>query len=163
MSSRAMKKTIVILLCATLLAATSGCASALGEEKRSARSIDELLLFFPSKHPEGDWNPADLEFVDVSFTADDKTRLHGWYCPCEKPRATVLVAHGNAGNIAGRAEWLRLLQSRLRVSAFMFDYRGYGRSEGVPTVEGVLKDARAARKQLARLAKVKETDMILMG
>lgn len=126
-------------------------------------SIDELLLFFPSKYPAGNWNPVDLRFEDVWFAAEDQTRLHGWYCPCANPRATILIAHGNAGNIAFRAPLLRWLQARMRVSALIFDYRGYGRSEGVPTVEGALQDARAARAKLGELAGIKDSDMLLMG
>ncbi|MEX1027583.1 MAG: alpha/beta hydrolase [Candidatus Paceibacterota bacterium] len=127
------------------------------------RSLDELLLFFPSKHPAGNWAPDNLRFKDVWFTAEDETRVHGWYCPCDNPRATILIAHGNAGSVASRARWLRYLQSRMRVSTFMFDYRGYGRSEGVPTVEGAIQDARAAREKLRELAKIKDSEMLLMG
>lgn len=127
------------------------------------RSIDELLLFFPSKFPEGNWKPANLQYQDVWFSAADRTRLHGWYCPCDNPRAIVLIAHGNAGHLASRAPWLQYLQSQARVSAFMFDYRGYGRSEGVPTAEGVLADARAARAKLCELAGVNNGDIVLMG
>jgi fermentation-respiration switch protein FrsA (DUF1100 family) len=122
-----------------------------------------LFLFFPTKYPEGDWSPRDLQFEDVWFTAADGTRLHGWYCPCEHARATILMAHGNAGHVALRASWLRYLQSEMRVATFMFDYRGYGRSEGVPTVEGVLQDAWAARAKLCELANVTDADMLLMG
>jgi uncharacterized protein len=126
-------------------------------------SIDELLLFFPAKYPVGNWTPRDLRFEDVWFSAEDKTRLHGWYCPCESPRATVLIAHGNAGHVASRAAWLKYLQSKARVATFMFDYRGYGRSEGVPTVEGALLDATAARAQLRKLARIEDSEMLLMG
>ncbi len=45
----------------------------------------------------------------------------------------------------------------------MFDYRGYGRSEGAPTVEGAIQDAQAARSKLCELAAVKESEMFLMG
>jgi fermentation-respiration switch protein FrsA (DUF1100 family) len=45
----------------------------------------------------------------------------------------------------------------------MFDYRGYGRSEGTPTVEGAIQDATAARAKLCELAVVKESEMLLMG
>jgi fermentation-respiration switch protein FrsA (DUF1100 family) len=126
-------------------------------------SIDELLLFFPSKHPAGNWAPDDLRFENVWFTAEDQTRLHGWYCPCENARAVILIAHGNAGSIASRASLLRYLQKSTRVATLMFDYRGYGRSEGVPTVEGVLQDARAARTKLCQLARIKDSEMLLMG
>ncbi len=126
-------------------------------------SLDELLLFLPSKHPSGNWKPQDLRFDDVWFSAEDKTRLHGWYCPCDNPRATILIAHGNAGHVASRAPWLKYLQSTARVATFMFDYRGYGRSEGVPTVEGVLLDAKAARAKLRELARIDDSAMLLMG
>ncbi len=127
------------------------------------QSIDELLLFFPSKFPAGDWNPKDLRFKDVFFSADDETKLHGWYCPCNNPRAVLLLAHGNGGHIASRTPWLRYLQNRARLSVFIFDYRGYGRSEGTPTVEGAIQDATAARAKLRELAAVKDSEMLLMG
>jgi fermentation-respiration switch protein FrsA (DUF1100 family) len=132
--------------------------------KRTAGpSLDERLLFYPSKYPEGDWKPKGLNFEDVWFDADDGARLHGWYCPCDRPRAVVLFAHGNAGNLSHRAPLMQYLQKDLRVSALIFDYRGYGRSEGVPTVKGVLKDGRAARTLLARRAGIKESQIVLMG
>lgn len=126
-------------------------------------SLDELLLFFPAKYPRGDWDPKGLRFQDVFFESQDGTKLHGWYCPVEKPRAMVLIAHGNAGHVASRAAWLRYLQTQLNVSTLMFDYRGYGRSEGRPTVEGVIQDATAARKKLCELAGVQQAEILLMG
>ena len=128
-----------------------------------APSIDELLLFFPSKFPSGEWNPQDLQFQDVYFAAEDETKLHGWYCSVTNPRAVILVAHGNAGHVASRARWLRYLQTQARVSVFMFDYRGYGRSEGTPTVEGAIQDATAARAKLCELAAIEDSEMLLMG
>jgi fermentation-respiration switch protein FrsA (DUF1100 family) len=127
------------------------------------QTLDELLLFYPSKYPDGDWKPKGLSFEDVSFKAEDGTRLHGWYCPCEKPRAIVLFAHGNAGNLSQRSGRMQYFQKQLRVTALIFDYRGYGRSEGVPTVEGILQDARAARTVLARRTAVPESQIVLMG
>ena len=62
-----------------------------------------------------------------------------------------------------RARWLTYLQSQARVATFMFDYRGYGRSEGVPTVAGALLDAQAARAKLRELARVEDSEMVLMG
>ncbi len=113
------------------------------------QTLDELLLFFPSKYPEGDWKPKGLNFEDVWFRADDGTCLHGWYCPCDNPRAIVLYAHGNAGNLSHSKSLIQYFHDDLRVTVLIFDYRGYGRSEGVPTAEGILKDARAARTLLA--------------
>ena len=141
----------------------SASPSGNGSTTRSFRTIDELLLFFPAKFPEGNWQPENLKYEDVFFEAADKTRVHGWYCPCERPRAVILIAHGNAGHVAHRAGWLRYLQTEARVTTLMFDYRGYGRSEGKPTVPGVLQDARAARAKLCELAEVKDSEVLLMG
>lgn len=133
------------------------------EPGNDMRSVDELLLFFPSKHPDGDWNPNGLQFQDVDFVSEDNVKLHGWYCPAAKPKGSVLVSHGNAGNIAYRAQWIAYLQTTCRLNVFMYDYRGYGRSKGKPTVEGALKDARAARAKLCELASIKDEDILLMG
>jgi fermentation-respiration switch protein FrsA (DUF1100 family) len=128
-----------------------------------AQSLDEVVLFQPTKFPVGNWTPEGLTFEDVYFSADDGVRLHAWYCPHEKPRAFVLYAHGNAGNLSDRAGVLRLLHDRLSLAVLIFDYRGYGRSEGAPTVEGALKDARAARKCLAQRAGIPEAEVVLLG
>ena len=127
------------------------------------QSLHETLLFFPSKFPTGDWSPAGLEVEDCWFTAQDGTRLHGWYVEHPNPRAVVLYAHGNAGNVAQWAGVLRLLHKRFHVSVMIFDYRGYGRSEGVPTIKGTLLDIRAARLHLAELANVAPEEIVLWG
>lgn len=127
------------------------------------QSLDERLLFIPSKYPRGNWKPSGLNFRDVFFTAKDGTKLHGWYCPAENPRAVVLISHGNAGHVADRARWLRFFQKEARISVFLYDYRGYGKSEGIPTVAGILQDAQAARATLRELADVENDEMFLMG
>lgn len=96
---------------------------------RRLQGIDELL-FFPSKFPHGNWAPQDLHFEDVYFFAVDKTHLHGWFCPVENPVATILVAHGNAGNLTSRAKMLRFLQSQVGASVLIFDYRGFAKFHG---------------------------------
>jgi fermentation-respiration switch protein FrsA (DUF1100 family) len=121
------------------------------------------MLFFPTRYPIGDWDAVDLQHEDVWFEAEDGTRLHGWYSPCVSPRATVLLMHGNAGNIATRVEWLLYLQRQLRVTTFCFDYRGYGRSAGAASTAGLLLDARAARARLRELAGIQDDQMLLMG
>ena len=100
---------------------------------------------------------------DAWFTAANGTKLHGWYARQEKPRAVVLLCHGNGGNITDRAEIIRALHDRVGVAVLAFDYRGYGKSEGKPDEPGVLADARAARAWLARTAGVTESQVVLMG
>jgi fermentation-respiration switch protein FrsA (DUF1100 family) len=125
--------------------------------------FEESLIFFPSPYPEGNWQPAGLSVEDAWFQASDGTRLHGWYVAHEEPRAVVLFCHGNAGNITDRAETLEVLHQQVGVSVLIFDYRGYGRSEGRPDEPGVLADARAARAWLAERAGVGQEDIVLMG
>jgi fermentation-respiration switch protein FrsA (DUF1100 family) len=124
--------------------------------------FEEAMIFFPMPYPQGEWDPAGVPVEDAWFEAGDGTRLHGWYVPHQDPRAFVLFAHGNAGNITHRIEHLEILHA-LGVSTLVFDYRGYGRSAGRPDEPGVLSDARAARRWLAERAGVSEQETVLLG
>ncbi len=126
-------------------------------------TFENSLIFFPSVYPDGFWNPPGLEFEDARFESADGTKLHGWYVAHEEPRAVVLFAHGNAGNLSHRAQVVGEMVHRLGVSVMIFDYQGYGRSEGKPSEAGVLADARAARAWLARRAGVDESQIVLFG
>jgi fermentation-respiration switch protein FrsA (DUF1100 family) len=136
----------------TLLFA-SGCAS--------TRELEESILFQPRTYPSGDWTP-DSAVEDAWFEADGH-KLHGWYAEAKQPRAVVLFAHGNAGNISDRRDVIELFRDKMNTTVMLFDYRGYGRSEGTPSEEGLLADARAARKWLAERAKVREQDVVIAG
>ena len=125
--------------------------------------FEESLVFFPSPYPQGNWSPRGLRIEDAEFTAADGTRLHGWYLPRDDSRGAVLFCHGNAGNITHREEILRRLHHVTKVSVLIFDYRGYGRSQGKPSEAGVLADARAARDWLARRENLPPERLILMG
>ncbi len=89
--------------------------------------------------------------------------MNGWYYPQEKPAAVVLLAHGNSGNMTAYADALRVLHDQYGLSVMVFDYRGYGKSDGEPDEQGILEDARAARQWLARRANIDEHDIVLMG
>lgn len=153
---------IGLCLAVRLTAFAQAPSTAQTPETNNYSALVSALLFFPEKYPVGNWTPRDLRFQDVWFKADDGTRLHGWLCKADQERAMIFFAHGNGGNIATRVPWLTCLQTRLKVSVFTFDYRGYGRSEGAPTVDGILQDARAARKVLRDLAG-SYTNVFLMG
>lgn len=96
-------------------------------------SLEESLIFHPQRYPDGQWEPAGFSFEDAWFQAPDGVRLHGWFAEAEQPRAVVLYAHGNAGNVTSRRWVLQLYRDRLHASILVFDYRGYGRSEGSPS------------------------------
>ncbi len=126
-------------------------------------SPESMLVYQPLGPHSEDWQPPGLEYEDVYFTTPDGVRLHGWYCPVETPRAVVLFAHGNAGNIAYRYPDCVRLTRDMDVTVFAFDYRGYGRSEGTPNEKGLLIDARAAREWLARKEGLDEAEIVLFG
>mgnify|MGYP003586132247 CR=1 FL=1 len=100
-------------------------------------------LYYPARELQDTPADAGLEYEDVAFVAEDGVALHGWWIPCEKACGTVLHCHGNAGNIGDRV-YLAADLHRLGVNVFLFDYRGYGRSRGIPTEQGTYRDARAA-------------------
>jgi fermentation-respiration switch protein FrsA (DUF1100 family) len=125
--------------------------------------FEEALIYFPARYPQGEWRPAGITVEDAWFQADDGTRLHGWYAPAEGARAVVLMAHGNAGNLTHRIDHVRRMNRSLGLSVMVFDYRGYGHSEGQPNEEGIVADARAARRWLAERAGIAENQIVLLG
>lgn len=84
-----------------------------------------------------------LEHEEVRFTTSDGVPLHGWYIPAPRARGTLLFFHGNAGNISHRLDSLRIFH-QLDLNVFIFDYRGYGQSDGKPGEAGTRQDALAA-------------------
>jgi fermentation-respiration switch protein FrsA (DUF1100 family) len=145
-----------VLLC-SLPVFCAGCVSP------AVTAYENSQVYQPSVYPEGDWEPAGLVYEDAFFQAEDGTHLHGWFLPHPNPRAVILFAHGNAGNLSHRREMLEELRDRQQVSVMIFDYRGYGRSEGKPREAGLLQDARAARQWLSQRTGVPERDIVLMG
>lgn len=146
-----MSRHLAQLSLCLLLVSSVGCA------------LDRKFVFHPTVHPEGTWQPPGLAFEDAWFESADGTKLHGWYVPHPNPRATLLVCHGNAGNLSDRWPIMRLYRDHLGADAMIFDYRGYGRSAGKPEEHGVLADARAARTWLSRRTGVHPQDIVLVG
>lgn len=131
-----MRLAVTLLSIATLL---SGCRE----------SLERGFIYYPVRELVGDPSSVRLAFRDLAFEAKDGTRLHGWLVPGPTP-TTLLWCHGNAGNISHRLENIRLFVDQLGVGVFIFDYRGYGKSAGVPTEAGLVSDALAAREALIR-------------
>jgi fermentation-respiration switch protein FrsA (DUF1100 family) len=125
--------------------------------------FENSLIYAPSVYPSGRWQPVGLECEDAYFQSPDGTKLHGWYVPHERPRAVILFSHGNGGNLSHRGETVAAMVCRLQVSVLIYDYRGYGRSQGRPNEAGVLADGRSARAWLARRAGIAEADVVLFG
>lgn len=157
-----MKKTgAILLLVAAVLGALILPFSDFGQST-SPPNLDRVL-FMPTRFPTGEWEPTNLTFEDVFFHAADHTKLHGWYFPTENAELTILIFHGNAGNVSTRVKLLQHLQNQQTASIFIFDYRGYGRSEGKPSIDGVLMDAQAAKDKLEELSGEPASEFILIG
>ena len=108
--------------------------------------------------------PADvgLPYDDVTFETADGLRLHGWYIPAEKSRAVMLFMHGNAGNITHRLDSISLFHD-LGLSVFIFDYRGYGESEGKTDEQGTYRDAEAAWHYLVEERGIEPERVVIFG
>lgn len=103
-----------------------------------------------------------LAHEEVALLTGDGVRLHGWYVPAPRSRASMLFFHGNAGNVSHRLESLRLFHE-LGLDVLIVDYRGYGRSEGSPDEQGTYRDAAAAWRHLADERRVAPERIVLFG
>lgn len=109
-----------------------------------ACGLENRMIFHPSASIDHTPSQVGLEFEDIFFTARDGARLNGWFVPHREARSTLVWFHGNAGNIGHRVENIRWLHDRVPLNIFIFDYRGYGRSQGSPSEEGTYLDGEAA-------------------
>lgn len=124
--------------------------------------IERTFVFFPDRELLA--TPADfgLEFEDVSLETTDGVTLHGWFVPGPGD-VTWLWFHGNAGNVSHRLENLRMARESLGVNILLFDYRGYGRSSGRPSVEGTYRDAEAAFQYLSSRSDIDPQKIVFFG
>jgi hypothetical protein len=127
-------------------------------------ALEDQLLFHPAPSARR-WAepPAGVEVQDIAFKTPDGTRLHGWWFPCLGARGAVLVCHSRAGNLSLElsAEALAGWQGAVGVSVFVFDYPGYGRSEGRPSESGSYAAADAAYDWLVQ--RVAARDVLIFG
>jgi fermentation-respiration switch protein FrsA (DUF1100 family) len=132
-----------------------------------------LLLYFnqasmlflpdvPTRSIEATPTAIGLEFEPVAIITEDKMRLDAWFLPAPSRRGTVLFFHGNAGNISHRLDTLALF-NRLGLDTLIFDYRGYGRSEGKPSEAGTYLDAEAAWRYLTVQREIAPRQIVLFG
>ncbi|MBN2582531.1 MAG: alpha/beta hydrolase [Planctomycetes bacterium] len=103
------------------------------------------LLYWPNGLIYNDPSREGLRHEEVFFPSTDGTKLCGWFIPAQPgpAKGTVFYCHGNAQNLTahyGFVSWL----PRENYNLFLFDYRGFGKSEGKPTREGTVLDTAAA-------------------
>ncbi|MDD0975366.1 alpha/beta hydrolase [Pseudomonas fontis] len=133
-----------------VLASLSGCSS---------------LLFYPEPGQPFTPERAKLAYRELTLTAADGTRLHGWWLPAKEGvavKGTVLHLHGNGGNLAGHlgGSWWLPEQG---YQVLLLDYRGYGLSEGTPSLPAVYQDIAAAMDWLKQAPDVQGKPLVLLG
>jgi len=126
------------------------------------RDFEKRNIYFPEKDIEIDPSYLSLPFEEVFFKTSDGLKINAWFIPADEAKITFLFAHGNAGNISHRLEKIALFH-RLGVNVFIFDYRGYGKSEGEPDEQGLYLDAKAAYDYLILEKGVNPRDIFLYG
>lgn len=129
------------------------------------RVVEMRTVFFPDKHIVATPKDVGIAYEDVYFKTQDGFVLNGWLIKSSQSpesRATFIFSHGNAGNISGRLEKIMMLH-RLGVNIFIFDYRGYGKSEGRPTEKGMYLDAMAAFDHLKERSDISKDKLISYG
>jgi hypothetical protein len=116
-------------------------------------ALQRQLIYFPDATPV----PPAADVIDgardVTLHTSDGLELGAWFVPADPAQDTamaVLVAPGNGGNRAGRAEFAEEL-SRRGLAVLLMDYRGYGGNPGSPSEDGLAADADAAAEALQEL------------
>ena len=125
--------------------------------------LDQMMVYFPERELSATPANVGLAFEDVSLTAADGTKLHGWHVPGESS-TTLLWLHGNAGNISHRVDNIAMLRRNTGLGVFIIDYRGYGRSQGKPSEKGLYMDAEVAFEHMTvELGLNPVEDIVLFG
>ena len=103
-----------------------------------------------------------LQYESINFKAGDGTKLHGWFFPLPGKSPVILFCHGNAGNISHRLWNIQKLLSH-GFQVFIYDYRGYGKSNGSPSRKGLYLDGLAAYDFLVKKRGISPDRIILFG
>lgn len=120
------------------------------------------FLYGPVREVSSTPDELGLDFENVVFKSADGLALSGWYVPARRSEFTLLFCHGNGGNMANRLDSISLFHD-LGLNCFIFDYRGYGDSQGEPSEEGTYLDAKAAYEWLIEERKTPPGNIIIFG
>ena len=130
------------------------------------RMFRRMQLFCPTRQPLASWNPEDYgvppgRAEELWIETNDGEYLYGWYCRAENPVASALYCHGNTGNLTNTAFTIPHLLAG-GVNVLFFDYRGFGRSTGTPSFNGIVDDGVAAARVHEKI-RPKDVPSILYG
>lgn len=131
------------------------------------RWLERNKLFYPNRVITVIPRSLGMAFEDVTLTTSDGVKIHGWHIPkgpgpLAAKDLTILFCHGNAGNISNRVQKAAILH-KLGLNVFVFDYRGFGNSEGTPDEQGTYRDADAVYRHLAETLRIPPERIVLHG
>ncbi|MBN1123881.1 MAG: alpha/beta hydrolase [Sedimentisphaerales bacterium] len=144
---------ISILIAAVLIYSIFGWTMFFTQSSLLYRPLKEVL-----------YSPSDigLTYEKVVLTTNDGLKLAAWYTPSPHARYTILFCHGNGGNLSYYLDTINLF-NEMNFNILIFDYRGYGLSQGMPTEEGTYLDARAAWEWLVQKKHIIPEHIIIHG
>jgi uncharacterized protein len=128
----------------------------------AVRYMERKSIFFPMRQMTSTPRDVGLSYEDIYFTTSDNKKINAWFIPRSGASFTVLFSNGNAGNMSHRLEKISMMND-MGLNVFIFDYRGYGKSEGVPSEQGLYKDINAAYGYLVEHRGISPGDIILYG
>ena len=123
----------------------------------------ERMFFYPDTVTYTTPAQLGVRAEDVRISTADGSWLHGWFLPAVgAAKGAVLHLHGNAANVSNHLPLVSWLPPR-GYNVLMVDYRGFGRSEGKPSLDGIVEDAAAALAYLRTRSDVDATRLIVFG
>ncbi|HQR19406.1 MAG TPA: alpha/beta hydrolase [Burkholderiaceae bacterium] len=129
----------------------------------SVSGFVERQFFYPDAVQYAAPGQFGLRSEDVWLHAPDGSKLHGWFLPAQgAAKGTVLHLHGNAANISNHLPLVAWLPGE-GYNVLLVDYRGFGRSQGQPSLDGVVDDAAAALAYLRTRSDVDAGRLIVLG
>ena len=123
------------------------------------------LFYVPSSRQYRSPSDLPVPVEEVRFRSADGTGLHGWLLrPPGNGEAvgTVVHFHGNAQNLSAHVGFVDWLAGR-GYNVFVFDYRGYGDSEGSPERSGIIADSRAALDYIRGRKDIDGSRLLVLG
>lgn len=126
------------------------------------RHLERTSLFYPTKPFLATPEDYQLSFEDVYIATAKDIKVHGWFVNAPQAKSTLLFFHGNAGNIGDRLGKI-LFFHKLGLNVLIIDYRGYGKSEGKPTEEGMYQDALATYSYLIEDRGINPQNIVIYG
>jgi uncharacterized protein len=125
--------------------------------------LENSLVYRPDTAADHWEDPPDPAIEEVIFPSSDGTLIHAWHLPCPGSSETLLLCHGNGGNISYRGGSLIRFRQHLGCATLVFDYPGYGKSAGSPNEERCYAAAEGALTWLSESKDTPSQRVILYG